>query len=43
MSSPDTKKKRRMATGIGGGDNNGLDDETTMFTILAKMNDTYAK
>ena len=28
-----------MATGIGGGDNNGLDDETTMFTILAKMND----
>jgi len=43
MSSPDSTKKRRVATGNnsgGGVDNNGLDDDgITMSTILAKLND----
>ena len=38
MSSPDSTKKRRIATGSGGGDN-GLDDGITMSAILAKLND----
>jgi len=42
MSTPDSTKKRRVATDNGGGgvDNNGIvDDGTTMSTILAKLND----
>ena len=41
MSTPDSTKKRRVATGSrGGGDSGGIDDDgTTMSAILAKMND----
>jgi len=41
MSSPDSTKKRRIALGSGGGDDNGVDDGscTTMSKILAKLND----
>ena len=40
MSTPDSTKKRRVATDNNGGVNNGVDDDgTTMSTILAKLND----
>ena len=41
MSSPDSTKKRRVATGSDGGVNSGIVDDgtTTMSTILAKLND----